>query len=123
MTSREESRPATAGAHSVVQPSLTRAVVRGIDDGEVIAVGAVDHLFQLVGADTEGRVALERFTLAPAAMGARSHVHRGHDEYFCVLSGELTVHTGDGEVVVTAGGVVAALRGSPHGFRNAGDVP
>ena len=97
------------------------AIVRRVDEGERITVGGVEHLFQLVGADTAGRLALERFTLAPGAMGARAHIHHGHDEYFCVLGGALTVHTGaGGEVVVEAGGVVAALRGAPHGFRNAG---
>jgi len=54
-------------------------------------------------------------------MGARPHVHSAHDEYFYVSSGELTIHDGQGEHVVAAGALVCAMRGSAHGFRNAGD--
>ncbi len=100
-----------------------RAIVRPPGSGELITVGGVGHLFALTGADTDGVLAMERFTLAPGAMGARPHVHHGHDEYFHVLGGELTVHTGDGEVGAGPGTTVAALRGSPHGFRNAGAAP
>ncbi|GAA3068335.1 hypothetical protein GCM10020000_60900 [Streptomyces olivoverticillatus] len=50
-------------------------------------------------------------------------MHEGHDEYFYVLEGELTLHTGDGEVTARPGDLLAATRGTPHGFRNAGAVP
>lgn len=90
--------------------------------GEVIEVGGVEHLFKVTGLQTDGRVAVEEFSLAPGAMGARPHVHGSHDEYFYVITGELTIHDGIGEQVVTAGSLVAAIRGSAHGFRNAGDA-
>ncbi|MEP7020865.1 MAG: cupin domain-containing protein [Pseudonocardiales bacterium] len=90
--------------------------------GEVIEVGGIEHLFKLTGQQTAGRLAVEEFRLAPGAMGARPHVHRAHDEYFYVTSGELMIHDGVGEQIVTTGSLVAALRGSAHGFRNAGDI-
>ncbi|PZS13721.1 MAG: cupin domain-containing protein [Pseudonocardiales bacterium] len=90
--------------------------------GEVIEVGGVEHLFKLTGHQSAGRLAVEEFSLAPGAMGARPHVHSAHDEHFYVTSGELTIHDGTGEQLVTAGSLVAALRGSAHGFRNAGNT-
>ena len=100
-----------------------RAVVRRTDEVEAIAAAGVEHLFRLTGADTGGRFAFEEFTVPPGSSGARPHVHHGHDEYFYVLSGTLTLHTGDGEVELGAGELAAAPRGAPHGFRNAGAEP
>ncbi|MEO6882057.1 MAG: cupin domain-containing protein [Mycobacteriaceae bacterium] len=92
-------------------------------EGEVILAAGVEHLFKLTGASTGGRFGLEEFTLAPDTLGARPHIHWGHDEYFFVLDGELTVATAsgeaDGEVTLGAGDLAQAGRGSVHGFRNA----
>jgi mannose-6-phosphate isomerase-like protein (cupin superfamily) len=100
-----------------------RPLLRRPSEGESIRVAGVDHVFRLAAAHTDGRFAFEEFTLAPGVVGARPHVHHGHDEYFYVLEGELTLHDGTGEVTVGPGHVLAALRGTPHGFRNAGTVP
>lgn len=89
-------------------------------DGELIDVAGVAHFFRLTAEHTEGRFAFEEFTLAPETIGARPHVHEAHDEYFYVLEGELTLHDGEGEVTVGPGHLMAAVRGTPHGFRNAG---
>jgi quercetin dioxygenase-like cupin family protein len=98
----------------------TAPLVVSAGAGEVIEVGGVEHLFKLTGEQTAGRLSVEEFSLAAGAVGARPHVHNAHDEYFYVTAGELTIHDGTGEQVVTAGSLVAALRGSAHGFRNAG---
>ena len=92
-------------------------------DGELIDVAGVGHLFKLTGAQSAGALAVEEFTLAASAMGARPHVHDRHDEHFYVLSGELTVHDGEAETVVRPGTLVSALRGEAHGFRNASTTP
>ncbi|MFI9720425.1 cupin domain-containing protein [Streptomyces sp. NPDC052396] len=99
-----------------------RPLLRRRQDGELIDVAGVAHFFRLTGEDTDGRFAFEEFSLAPGTIGARPHVHEGHDEYFYVLEGELTLHTGDGEVTANPGDLLAATRGTPHGFRNAGQV-
>lgn len=90
------------------------------EDAEVIDVGGVRHVFRLSGAQTGGRLSFEEFTLAPGQLGARPHVHEAHDEYFYVLSGELAMHDGRGETILRPGGLLAATRGTAHGFRNAG---
>jgi quercetin dioxygenase-like cupin family protein len=96
-------------------------VIRLPGEGELVPVAGVDHLFKLTAAETGGRFAFEEFTLAAGVLGARPHVHAEHDEYFYVLDGALTIHTGDGEVELGPGSLAAAVRGTPHGFRNAGD--
>ncbi|WP_433185947.1 cupin domain-containing protein [Actinoallomurus sp. CA-150999] len=100
-----------------------RPLLRRPGDGELIEVAGVDHLFRLTATHTGGRFAFEEFTLDPGVLGARPHVHHGHDEYFYVLDGELTLHDGDGEITAGPGHLLAAVRGTPHGFRNAGEVP
>ena len=89
-------------------------------EGELIEAAGVQHLFLLTG----GRLGVERFVVPPLTVGARPHVHGSHDEYFHVLSGTLTVATADGETGLAAGDLVAAPRGTVHGYRNAAaDVP
>lgn len=97
------------------EPSL---VVRA-EEGELISAAGVEHLFKLTGQHTGGRFGIERFVVPPMRLGARPHIHRGHDEYFYTLQGRLTVATADGEVVLEPGDLVSAPRGSVHGFRNA----
>lgn len=104
-------------------PDRVRALLRRPQDGELIDVAGVEHFFRLTAEHTGGRFAFEEFSLAPGIVGARPHVHDGHDEYFYVLDGELTLHTGDGETAAGPGCLLAATRGTPHGFRNAGHVP
>jgi uncharacterized cupin superfamily protein len=100
------------------------AVVVRAGDGERIEAAGVRHLFKLTGEHTGARFGLEEFTVPPATVGARPHVHREHDEWFYVLEGRLTVTTDDGEVHLGAGDVAAAPRGAVHGFRNAdADLP
>jgi quercetin dioxygenase-like cupin family protein len=98
-----------------------KALIRLPGEGELVPVAGVDHLFLLTAAETEGRFAFEEFTLAPGVLGARPHVHAEHDEYFYVLDGTLTIHTGEEEVHLEPGSLAAAVRGTPHGFRNASD--
>lgn len=110
--------------HDAVTDSASRNAPRPLlrhpSDGELIDVAGVAHFFRLTSEQTGGHFAFEEFSLAPGTIGARPHVHEGHDEYFYVLEGELTLHTGDGEVTAGPGYLLAATRGTPHGFRNAG---
>lgn len=97
-----------------------RALLRAPGEGELVKVAGVEHLFQLTAAHTDGFFSFEEFTLEPGIVGARPHIHRAHDEYFYVLDGELTFYTEDGEITVGPRYLLAARRGVPHGFRNAG---
>lgn len=96
-------------------------VVRA-DEGELIDVAGVAHLFKLTSAETSGRLGVERFTLAPGVVGAQPHIHHAHDECFVALDGVLTVTTGAGDVELAPGDLAFAGRGAVHGFRDAGAV-
>jgi quercetin dioxygenase-like cupin family protein len=100
-----------------------RAVIQEPGKGEIVEIGGVHNLVKLTGGDTGGLLSFVEFTVTPDAVPVPPHVHREHDEYFYVVHGELTVHTGEGEAVVSDGGLVAAVRGTVHGFRNAGRNP
>lgn len=97
------------------------AVIVRAADGETVPAAGVDHLFKLTGSHTGGRFGLEEFSVPPDTMGARPHIHHGHDEYFYVLAGQLTVASDDGDVTLDPGDLAAAPRGAVHGFRNADD--
>jgi uncharacterized cupin superfamily protein len=104
----------------VADRAARRALVVRAGEGEAIPAAGVLHRFALTGADTGGALGVEQFTVPPGVVGARPHVHAAHDETFVVLAGELTVATGDGEVVLGPGDLAHAPRGALHGFRNAG---
>ncbi|MGL5808501.1 MAG: cupin domain-containing protein [Nocardioides sp.] len=93
-------------------------ILRRRGEGELLSVAGVEHFFRLTAEDTDGAFAFEEFELAPGVVGARPHVHAGHDEYFYVLDGELTLTTRSGDLVAQSGSIFAATRGTPHGFRN-----
>jgi mannose-6-phosphate isomerase-like protein (cupin superfamily) len=50
------------------------------------------------------------------------HVHRDDDEAWYVLRGTLGFRLGDEEFEVGSGSAVLARRGTPHTYRNAGNV-
>jgi mannose-6-phosphate isomerase-like protein (cupin superfamily) len=50
------------------------------------------------------------------------HVHHSDDEAWYVLRGKLAFRLGDEECEVGPGSAVLARRGTPHTYRNAGDV-
>ena len=50
------------------------------------------------------------------------HVHREDDEAWYVLRGTLGFRLGDEEIEAGPGSAVLARRGTPHTYRNAGDV-
>jgi uncharacterized cupin superfamily protein len=95
------------------------AVVVRAGQGEQIPAAGVEHQFLLTGGASGGRLGVEEFIVPPATLGARPHVHFSHDETFYLLSGELTVATGAGEIVLGPGDLAHAPRGALHGYRNA----
>jgi quercetin dioxygenase-like cupin family protein len=95
------------------------AVVVRAGQGERIPAAGVEHQFLLTSGASGGRLGVEEFVVPPATLGPRPHVHHSHDETFYLLSGELTVATGAGEIVLGPGDLAHAPRGAVHGYRNA----
>lgn len=100
------------------QESVHAVVVRA-GEGEQVAAAGVEHRFLLTSGLGGGRLGVEEFIVPSATLGPRPHVHHSHDETFYVLSGELTVATSAGEIVLGAGDLAQAARGALHGYRNA----
>src|SRR5690242_3726567 len=72
---------AAIGQDAIMTDSAAgRPLLRRPGEGELIEVAGVDHLFRLTATQTGGRFAFEEFTLDPGVLGARPHVHHGHDE-------------------------------------------
>lgn len=105
------------------QPSVSLGVFRAPGVGERLDISGIEHLFRLTADDTAGRFGLEEFTVPRNATGVPPHIHDGHDEYFYILDGQLTLWAGEAEVAAEAGAVVAAPRGVPHGYPNDTEQP
>ena len=105
------------------QVGASFGVYRAPGAGERLDISGIGHLFRLTAGDTEGRFAVEEFTVPRNAAGVPPHIHDAHDEYFYILDGQLTLWAGNAEVVAKAGAVVAAPRGVPHGYRNDTERP
>ena len=96
-------------------------VVHGAGEGDVLRGSAgVTYVVRLSGADTGGELAVVDCVLAPGALGAAPHTHRGHVETFQVVAGEIVFTVGHDDVVVGDDGWVSVPRGVRHAFRNAG---
>jgi mannose-6-phosphate isomerase-like protein (cupin superfamily) len=71
---------------------------------------------------TGGPLGLFRQTIAPKS-GPPLHIHRAHDEFFCVVSGEFRFKLGDRIVSAPARSIVFVPRGTAHTFENIGTEP
>ncbi|CAA9563696.1 MAG: hypothetical protein AVDCRST_MAG59-2814 [uncultured Thermomicrobiales bacterium] len=92
-------------------------VALGAGEGEALwCVGALTTV-KAAGGQTAGAYALIE-DLAPKGAGTPLHRHRGDDEAFYVLEGELTFWLGDAEPIrAAAGAFVHVPGGTVHAFR------
>ena len=79
-------------------------------------------IVHLSGNETDGRFSLLETVWAPASP-APLHVHRGTDELYYVLEGELTVHLRGRTVRRGPGGWVYCPRAVPHTYEVASSTP
>lgn len=78
--------------------------------------------FKVQADDTAGLLSVFEFTLPAWESGPVLRLHKGSDESFYVLSGELELQIGDERSIVSPGGFVWVPRGIPHTFANAGEI-
>ncbi len=78
--------------------------------------------FKVRGEDTGGALTAFENLIAPGE-GPPVHAHAGEDESWYVLEGELRFSLDGEEARAPAGTFVFVPRGTPHAFRNDGDVP
>jgi len=98
-----------------------KAVVVAPGEGRFIAVGSTGTgvTVKASEAETDGLCTVWEGRVAPGTVGAGPHYHRGRDEFFYVLEGELMLRIGDETHAAPAGTFAFVPRETIHGFHNA----
>ena len=98
-----------------------KAVVVEPGAGRFIAVGSAGTgvTVKASTAETGGLCTVWEGRVPPGTVGAGPHYHRGRDEFFYVLEGELVLRIGDEQHTARAGTFAFVPRETVHGFHNA----
>ena len=102
-----------------------KAVVVAPGQGRFVPVGAsgTGVMVKVSDEETGGLCTVWEGRVPPGSVGAGPHYHRGRDEFFYVLEGELVLQIGDERHASAAGTFAFIPRETIHGFRNDGEVP
>jgi quercetin dioxygenase-like cupin family protein len=98
-----------------------KAVVVAPGEGRFIAVGSAGTgvTVKASGADTDDLCTVWEGRVPPGTVGAGPHYHRGRDELFYILEGEVVLRIGDARHTAGAGTFAFIPRETIHGFHNA----
>lgn len=96
-------------------PQTTGGYILGIDEGEALWFNGGLGLVKASAAQTKGQLAAIEFRL-PKGFAAPLHVHRGDDEIFIVLEGDLRFRLDETVSEATTGSFVYGPRSVPHSF-------
>ena len=96
-------------------PQTTGGYILGADEGEGLWFNGALGLVKASGEQTEGRLAAIEFRMAKG-FASPLHVHRGDDELFIVLAGDIRFQLGDDVHEGTTGSIVYGPRTIPHAF-------
>ena len=98
-----------------------KAVVVAPGEGRFIAVGSTGAgvTVKASEAETGGLYTVWEGRVGPGTVGAGPHYHRGRDEFFYVLEGEVVLRIGDERHTAGAGTFAFIPRETIHGFHNA----
>jgi len=101
-----------------------RSVVLGPETGRIIPLGDAGNVTLKVGSDESGgTLSVYEFTMPPATAGPPHHLHRGWDEAFYILRGEMTFLIDGVTSTMPAGSFVFIPRGVLHTFWNESAAP
>ena len=100
---------------------MMKAVVVAPGEGRFIAVGSAGTgvTVKASEAETGGLCTVWEGRVEPGAVGAGPHYHRGRDEFFYVLEGEMMLLIGEETHAAPAGTFAFVPRETIHGFHNA----
>jgi uncharacterized cupin superfamily protein len=98
-----------------------KAVVVAPGEGRFLAVGSTGAgvTVKASEAETGGLCSVWEGRVGPGTVGAGPHYHRGRDEFFYVLEGELVLRIGDERHTAGPGTFAFVPRETVHGFHNA----
>lgn len=104
---------------------MMKAAIVAPGEGRFIAVGSTGAgvTVKASEAETGGLCTVWEGRIEPGTVGAMPHYHRGRDEFFYVLEGELVLRVGEESHVATAGTFAFVPRETIHGFHNASSSP
>ena len=93
-------------------------------EGSVRMILGMPHIMKVCAEQSEGGTSVYEVIIGPG-QGVPPHTHSREDEYFSVLSGQLTflLEGKSDPLVLEDGGFLFAPRGRWHGFRNDGARP
>ena len=99
------------------------AVVVGPGEGRFIAVGSAGTgvTVKVSAAETDGLCSVWEGRVPPGTVGAGPHLHRGRDEFFYILEGEVVLRIGNESQTARAGTFAFIPRETIHGFHNASE--
>jgi len=95
------------------------AIIVAPGEGKPIEIAMGPLRVKVSGDDSDGRIAILELQVAPG-LGPTSHLHRGCDETFYVLSGTFCFTVGDRTTDAAPGTLIFIPRGVPHALRNVG---
>lgn len=96
-------------------PQTTSGYGLGSGEGEALWFNGGLGVLKATSDQTEGRFAVMEL-LAPKGFASPLHIHRGEDEFFVVLSGEVRVQHGEAVMEAVAGSLVYGPRDVAHAF-------
>jgi uncharacterized cupin superfamily protein len=90
-------------------------------EGRLIAVGSAGAsvAVKASASETDGLCTVWEGRVPAGTAGAGPHYHRGRDEFFYVIAGELVLRIGDETHTAPAGTFAFVPRETVHGFHNA----
>ncbi len=96
-------------------PQTTEGYILGTDEGEALWFNGGLGLLKASAQQTEGRLAAIEFRV-PQGFASPLHVHRGDDELFIVLSGDIRFQLGESVFEGATGSFVYGPRNVAHSF-------
>jgi len=98
-----------------------KAVVMAPGEGRFIAVGSggAGVTVKASGVETGDLCTVWEGRVGTGTVGAGAHYHRGRDEFFYVLEGEVVLRIGDESHTARAGTFAFVPGGTIHGFHDA----
>lgn len=105
-----------------IQQYASGAIYVPADAGRVRWVAGDDYNIKVGGDETNGGLSFIVATVPPGG-GPPAHLHKGNEESFYLLDGELEFLDGERTFVASAGDFVFVPRGVRHRFKNVGSDP
>ncbi len=99
----------------------SKHIVLSPGEGKIVPVPGHEITHKVSGADTDGAYSLLEVELI--GDGPPLHIHKGEDEAFYVLEGEVKFLLGETISIAKTGSFVLVPRGTVHGWCRAGQEP